>query len=474
MQRLISLYRKLYGSAPETIVPIAGDGSNRRYYRLDGAQRCIGTIGLQQRENEAFIYLSGYFRKHHLPVPEVFAVSEDRLAYLQEDSGCRSLYDCISSDGSEQHGDVMELLIRVMRELPRFHYSVDDDFNASKCFPLPSMSQKAIKWDLNYFKYCFLKPLGLEFDELDLENDFDYLAETLSANPDSTLMLRDFQSRNVMLDEDDQPTVIDFQGARLGDGLYDVASFVWQARANYSEAVKDALVKAYLESVIAIRGAILSDFDARLKRMILFRTLQVLGAYGFRGYVERKAKFITSIPKAVEHLRELLPAFPDNFCPSLMSVLKRMVVLPELQKPKEYSGLTVTVMSFSYKKGGIPTDSTGNGGGFVFDCRGMHNPGRYDQYKPLTGRDLPVIEFLEDRGEIQLFMDACYKLVDRSVECYIRRGFASLMVCFGCTGGQHRSVYGAEQMARHLSERYGVRIHLIHREQNIDEIIEPK
>lgn len=468
MQRINNLYAQCFGTEPTSVTAIAGEGSSRKYYLLDGVKRCVATIGLQRRENEAFIYLSEYFRHRGLPVPEVYAVSDDMMVYLQEDVGDKSVYDELCA----YNGDaalIESLLTKIMRILPRFHYCVGEDFDSSKCYPLPAMDRQAVMWDLNYFKYCFLKPVGIEFDEPALEKDFIYLADQLSDNPDSTLLLRDFQSRNVMLDSENNPSVIDFQGARLGDGLYDIASFVWQARANYSSDIKQRLVESYRNAVVELTGSEPKDFQRRLDMMVFFRTLQVLGAYGFRGYVQGKAKFVASIPGAIVNLREVLSDLPTDFCPYLVGVLKEMVSLPSLQPVVDGDGLTVTVMSFSYKKG-LPTDNSGNGGGFVFDCRGMHNPGRYEQYKPLTGRDRAVIDFLEERGEIQQFLSSCYSLVDASVECYLRRGFSSLMVCFGCTGGRHRSVYSAEHMADHLAQKFGVKVHLIHREQDIDEI----
>lgn len=468
MERLLKFYESEYGSIPEKIDAIAGAGSSRRYYRMDGL---IGTVGTSKRENDAFIYLSGYFHERGLPVPEVYGVSTDRMRYIQQDLGSESLYSMIAGDDPEKHL-TEPLLHKVMELLPRFHYCVDESFDSSRCYPRASMDERAAMWDLNYFKYMFLKTTGLDFDEDLLENDMQQLARMVSSNPEGTLMLRDFQSRNIMISDEDKPYVIDYQGARLGDGLYDIASFVWQARAGFNPDLKSRLVETYRKAVVALTGHEPENFYRRLDIMVLFRTLQVLGAYGFRGYFEHKAQFLVSIPQAIANLRDVLDRLPEDVAPYLQSVLKEMVGLPAFRTETQKDGLTVTVMSFSYKKG-IPDDLSGNGGGFVFDCRGMHNPGRYDRYKSLTGRDLPVIEFLEEQGEIQRFMDNCYGLVDPSVECYLRRGFTDLMVCFGCTGGQHRSVYGAEHMALHLRDKYGVRVHLVHREQCIDQIILP-
>ena len=463
MERLLNFYEAVFGAKPVSSESIDCAGSSRRYFRIDGV---IGTIGTSRRENEAFVYLSDYFNKHGLPVPAVSAVSDDGMCYFQNDLGSISLYSLIASGHCPDC-----LLDKVMELLPRFHYCVDKTFDSSKCFPRPSMDVRSAMWDLNYFKYSFLRTTGIDFDEDLLENDMQEIAKIVSSNPDGTLILRDFQSRNVMVCEGN-PFVIDFQGARLGDGLYDVASFAWQARAGFSDSMRSRLVEKYRKSVIALTGCEPENFYRRLDTMVLFRTLQVLGAYGFRGYFERKAQFLVSINQAVENLHGILCRLSEDFVPYFQSVLRKMAALPRF-KTQSADGLTVTVMSFSYKKG-MPEDMSGNGGGFVFDCRGMHNPGRYDCYKPLTGRDRSVIEFLEEKGEILQFMDNCFNLVDPSVECYIRRGFTDLMVCFGCTGGQHRSVYGAEHMAMHIKEKFGIRVHLIHREQNIDELILPE
>jgi hypothetical protein len=243
-----------------------------------------------------------------------------------------------------------------------------------------------------------------------------------------------------------------------------------------------------------------------LSLFVLFRTLQVLGAYGFRGYFEHKQHFIDSIPPAIENLRDLLALRPEVLpYPYLRDVLTRLVALPQFTpaQPKpvqrtdgykttdrdvytahpqdgpatfsKYDGkgpLVVRVYSFSYRKG-IPEDTSGNGGGYVFDCRSTHNPGRYEPYKQLTGLDEPVIRFLEDDGEIVEFLEHVYALADKHVARYIQRGFTDLMFCFGCTGGQHRSVYSAQHLAEHIHEKFGIEVHVTHREQGIIQSLSP-
>ena len=324
-------------------------------------------------------------------------------------------------------------------------------------------------FDLNYFKYCFLKPSGLEFNEVRLQDDFERFADDLLQEESGTFLYRDFNARNVMV-RDGQPYFIDFQGGRRGPIYYDVASFIWQARARYPKWMKERMLESYLSALGQYMTVDRSNFDGRLRLFVLFRTLQVLGAYGFRGLVENKAQFVVSIPPAMEGLKELL-SVPFEAYPYLDDLLRQMADMPKFASQESDGKLEVKVMSFSYKKG-VPQDMSGNGGGYVFDCRSIHNPGRYEPYKKLTGRDEPVIRFLEDDGEIIGFLEHVYGVVDPHVETYSRRGFTSLMVSFGCTGGQHRSVYCAEHLARHLADKYpDIRVRLIHREQNISEVL---
>jgi Predicted P-loop-containing kinase len=322
-------------------------------------------------------------------------------------------------------------------------------------------------WDLNYFKYCFLKATGLDFQEDRLEDDFQKMADVLMRSQSATFMYRDFQSRNVMI-KDGEPYFIDFQGGRKGPFYYDVASFLWQAKARYPDSLRQELLKEYLLALRDYKPIDEKYFYSQLRHFVLFRTLQVLGAYGFRGYFEKKPHFIQSVPFAIENLRELLENDYTEY-PYLCGVLKQLTEMKQFTDDLKKRQLTVRVMSFAYKKG-IPEDTTGNGGGYVFDCRAVNNPGKYDRYKPFIGIDEPVIKFLEDDGEILVFLEHVYALVDASVKRYIERGFSNLQICFGCTGGRHRSVYSAQHLAEHLNKKFGVRVELVHREQNIEQM----
>ena len=415
--------------------------------------------------------MSAHFREKGLPVPQVFIQSDDCRFYLQEDLGDTLLFDAIEKGRKSCVFDEEEkrLLHKTIRLLPTIQFVGADGFDFSQCYPQAEFNQRSILWDLNYFKYCFLKATGMEFQEDRLEDDFQKMADVLLRNSSATFMYRDFQSRNVMI-KNGEPWLIDFQGGRKGPVYYDVASFLWQAKAKYPEELRQELLHEYMD---ALRQYIPVDeryFMSQLRHFVLFRTLQVLGAYGFRGYFEKKPHFIQSVPFAIENLRQLLKEdYPEY--PYLSHVLRKLTELKQFSDDLKKRTLEVRIVSFAYKKG-IPNDPTGNGGGFVFDCRAINNPGKYERYNHFTGLDEPVIRFLEEDGEITHFLEHVFTIVDASVKRYMDRGFTNLMICFGCTGGQHRSVYSAQHLAEHLNQKFGVKIHLTHREQNIEQIFE--
>ena len=526
MQKLVALYKRWKGQEPLLTEKLPGAGSNRAYYRLSDADggTVIGVIGTSRDENHAFIYLAEHFNKRQLPVPQVLAVDDDELRYLQVDLGNTSLFEAIKGGreaGGRYNQREKELLKKVVRELPNIQMRGARGLDWSNCYPQPVFDTESVLFDLNYFKYCFLKPTDLDFHELKLEANFRLLAKDLTSEPGESFLYRDFQARNVMLVEDEEgaqkPYFIDFQGGRKGPFYYDLASFLWQASAKYPNKLRRELIYEYylsLRNYVEVPSK--RHFVDQLSLFVLFRTLQVLGAYGFRGYFERKKHFIDSIPPAIQNLRELLGLTDSHISPFtthllqqypyMMDMLRRLTELPQFAQieepalsradgykttdknvyqahpmdgPATYSKydnkgpLVVRVFSFSYRKG-IPEDESGNGGGYVFDCRSTHNPGRYEPYKKLTGLDEPVIRFLEDDGEILTFLEQVYKLADHHVARYIQRGFTSLMFSFGCTGGQHRSVYCAQHLAEHIHRKYGVEVRICHREQEINQVLESK
>ena len=454
---------------------LTASGSNRRYYRIESEDKTASLIGVQgtsRDENHAFLYMAEHFMKKGLNVPKVLAVSDDEMNYVQQDLGNVLLFDYIAEGRKTGVFNVKEkdMLRETMRALARFQVRGAEEFDFNQCYPQPEFNLRSILWDLNYFKYCFLKATGLEFQEDKLENEFERLAYILLQNRMNAFMYRDFQSRNVMVrqeaDGTEVPYFIDFQGGRRGPVYYDVASFLWQAKANFHPDLREELVEVYLEELQKYMPVDREVFFETLKHFVLFRTMQVLGAYGFRGYFEKKPHFLQSIPFAIDNLRQLLKHASEDY-PYLIEVLQQMTKMKQFKDVGVRKPLVVRVMSFSYKKG-IPADPSGNGGGFVFDCRAVNNPGKYERYTHFTGMDEPVIQFLEEDGEIQPFLEQAYQLVDFSVKRYMDRGFQNLMVSFGCTGGQHRSVYSAEKMAEHINAKFGIEVQLIHREQNME------
>ena len=467
-QILRSLFASYTGGQPDTLTELPSSGSHRRYFRLQGnGNSLIGVLGTSLQENRAFIGLARHFREKGLQVPEVLAVSDDGSAYLQPDLGEKTLFDEVAPGRESGVYSAAEkaLLCQAIRELPRLQFLGAEGLDWDRDCLYARFDGRMIDFDLNYFKYCFLKATGLEFDEVSLQEDFDRLKADLLQEDSNTFMHRDFQARNIMMHQG-LPYIIDFQGGRRGPIYYDVASFIWQARSRFPDALRQELIQAYLDALGAFRKVDTAQFHERLRLFVLFRTLQVLGAYGFRGYFEKKPHFVASVPYAMQNLRSLLET-PFSAYPYLNGLLKQLSAMPQYNEIPEEHPLQVHIYSFAYKKG-IPADNSGNGGGYVFDCRSVNNPGKYEYYRRFNGMDPEVISFLEDDGEITVFLESVYKLVDAHVTRFLERKFTHLQVSFGCTGGQHRSVYCAEHLARHLAHKFDVRVLVTHRELNLE------
>ncbi len=446
------------GSDCVSLTPLPQAGSDRRYFRFSSdGKSYIATFSPDAKEGKCFVALARDFRDAGASVPEIFAVSTDFPCYIQEDLGDKSLFSELSSEDSLHY--IKESLAR-LAQLQKTSRSVWQPDCMSNDF-----CKRQALWDLNYFKYEFLKPLDTHFDEDRLEDDFDHLSDRLIGIPEKFygFMMRDCQSRNVML-TDKGPVFIDFQGGRWGPALYDAVSFLWQARAGFSNEFKMDMLDFYCECFCEGDQRMKSEMLIALDDLVIFRTLQVLGAYGFRGLVQHRSHFLMSIPAALSNLQELLEKGSFDRYPEMKKCAVSLTSMQPAEKQDDFKGLTVGIFSFSYKKG-YPVDLSGNGGGFMFDCRSMHNPGRYAEYRQLTGRDKPVVDFLEKCGEVQAYLRNVWSLTDPAIERYVRRGFTHIQVGFGCTGGQHRSVYCAERTAEHVRTLFQeVKVILTHRE----------
>ena len=473
MDVLGRLFEQHFGAPALRIEPVQGGlgGSGRAIVRLANASHsAIGIRNDVAEENAAFLEFSRHFRAHGLPVPEIYIVAPGQGAYLEEDLGDITLFQFLATHrrGSEIGPEAVSAYRKVVEVLPRFQVEAGRDLDYSVCYPRASFDRQSIAWDLNYFKYYFLKLSGIPFHEQALEEDFERLTEFLLTAESSFFLYRDFQSRNVML-RDGQPYFLDYQGGRRGALQYDIASLLFDAKAELTPELREQLLDYYLETLANYVSVDRQAFLDKYYAFVYVRIVQALGAYGFRGFFERKVHFLQSVPFALRNLRWLLHnvALPIQL-PALMSAFAAMVGSEKLQtiasSAAEKSGLTVVVTSFSFHRGPVQ-DESGNGGGFVFDARCLPNPGREERFKKLSGRDAEVIEYLEREESVSRFLDNAMTLVDSSVREYERRGFHHLMVSFGCTGGQHRSVYLAEQAARRLAAQNGVRVVLRHREQ---------
>lgn len=444
-------------------------GSERHYYRIHtDSNSYIATHGANIKENETFIYFSGHFNARHLATPKILFVNDVKDIYIQQDLGDVSLLNELEKEGYTEN--VYKLYKKSLEQLALLQVKGHEGLDYHKCLTNTEFGKQAIMADLLYFKYYFLDALRRPYDKQKLIDDFEALSNYLSHTEYKYFMFRDFQSRNIMVTGNKEISFIDYQGGMLGAPQYDIASLLWQAKANLPDEWKQSLLEAYLDEFEIIIGQPVDRdiFRSQYNGYVLIRLLQVLGAYGFRGLFERKAHFLTSIPMALENLKWFFNNQSIGISvPEFKKVLELCIskeVINEFtpEKATVETPLLVKINSFSYLKTGYPKDESKNGGGFVFDCRGILNPGRVEEYKVQSGQDKPVKDFLEQQTKMPEFLNSVYSIVDISVQDYIKRGFESLMVNFGCTGGQHRSVYAAEALARHLKNKFGVKIELSH------------
>ncbi len=469
LEVLKKLFEQHFHAPPERVVPLQGElgGSGRKVIRLANKKdRAIGILYDVREENAAFLEFSKHFRRHGLPVPEIYAEDLGHGAYLEEDLGDTTLFEFLSKNrtGENIAPQVVEAYRKVVAVLPRFQVEAGRDLNYDVCYPISSFDRQSIAWDLNYFKYYFLRLAGIPFNEQALEDDFSRLTEFLLCAPRDYFLYRDFQSRNILL-RDGNPFFVDYQGGRKGALQYDIASLLYDAKADLPPDLRQQLLDHYLDR---LAGFIPLDREAFLRHYyayVYIRILQALGAYGFRGFYERKVHFLQSVPYALKNLRWLLHhvRLPVPL-PALMDAFKGMLASEKLQAlATDADNLVVRIFSFSFHQG-LPKDESGNGGGFVFDGRSLPNPGREERFKTLTGKDTPVIDYLNQQETVHQFLAGVLSLVDSSIANYQQRGFKNLMVSFGCTGGQHRSVFLAEQLAKRLRARNGLEVVVRHLE----------
>ena len=466
------LFKTFSSDTVTNIEKLPQSGGDRVYFRVSAAEKTfIATYSTNLKETETFLYFSEHFKNASAPVPNVYAVNDTGTLYLQEDFGAVSLLDTLEKEGLNDR--TKELFKKTLKALAGLQINGDKNLDYAQCITGKEFGRQAILSDLLYFKYYFLDTLKIPYDKEKLGNDLHALSEYLNNTDHKYFMFRDFQSRNVMV-KDDEIFFIDYQGGMKGAIQYDVASLLWQAKAGLTDEWKNELLDYYIECAENELGQTIErkSFLSQYNGYVLIRLLQVLGAYGFRGLFERKAHFLTSIPLALRNLKWFLQNKKVGISvPEFERMLKLVVtedVIGRFEpiKANEETPLVVRIKSFSFLKTGYPKNVSDNGGGFVFDCRGILNPGRVDEHKQQTGRDKPVQNYLTEKTRMDEFLTGIFSVVDISVEDYIKRDFEHLEINFGCTGGQHRSVYAADATARHLRNKYGVKTEVLHLEQN--------
>ncbi len=476
LKTLTDLYQQQFNENPESVALLPASGSDRKYVRFTGSgQDIIGVYNPDKKENNTFFYFTRIFERFHLPVADIIAESPDKQYYLLEDLGPDTLFDILDREG---HTDRVKLLFKKsIDQLARIHWEAGNDIDYSLCFAASEFDRKQIFSDLLYFKYYFADLIKVSYNKTALLEELEEWSRSLAAVRPQTFMYRDFQSRNIMV-KDDEVYFIDYQGGMLGMPQYDLVSLLWQARAQLPKDWKNELLNYYLKVINKMpHAANLNETDFRkiFLECVLLRILQTLGAYGYRGLLEHKPHFLKSIRPALQQLKAFLEEYGHLPVQSELRKVLEAIVKPEVTARFEDktaaadAPLHIQVYSFSYKKG-LPADDSGHGGGFVFDCRGILNPGRFEAYKQLTGKDKPVVDFLEHKTRMPEFLAQLTGLVDISVDNYLERGFDRLTIAFGCTGGQHRSVYAAEKMVAHLQEKYGLKADLLHMEQETHDL----
>ncbi len=462
---LFDLFTRTFDQEPNAIMRLPQSGSARQYFRIVSENHSvIGTYNEDRAENEAFLSYTKHFLSKNIAVPKLFAEDLEKHIYLQEDLGDETLFSRLEHErkGADFPKTMIPVYKKVITKLIEIQTIGGKDLDYSVAYPRAAFDAQSVLWDLNYFKYHFLKLAYVPFNEQSLENDFQRFTEFLAKADSRHFLFRDFQSRNIVL-KDDEVYFIDYQGGRRGALQYDLASLLYDSKAEIPENVKVELREFY-KSELAKKHLDTADFDKFYPAYVLVRLLQAMGAYGYRGFFEGKAHFLESIEPAVKTLENVLKEtdFLEQM-PHLKTVLQRVIQSENLKKISDKQKLTVSVKSFSYKRG-MPYDATGNGGGFVFDCRFPENPGRVDGIKEFCGKDAPVIEFLEQHGEIQPFLEDIFSLLRPVISKYIIRKHKHLAVWFGCTGGKHRSVYCAEKTADFLQKNFNVKVELKHTE----------
>ncbi|TFH34206.1 MAG: phosphotransferase enzyme family protein, partial [Bacteroidia bacterium] len=374
---LLKQYRKFTGDDPVDIVRMPRSGSDRLYFRIIEKRRTIiGVYNPNRDENQTFIGFSRHFARLNLPVPEVLYYDKGSNAYFLQDLGDTNLFTWIERKRQTTGFDeeVVDIYRKTLDRLIEFQVRGIKDLNLDLCYPHRSFDRQSMMWDLNYFKYMFLKLIAVPFNEKRLEKDFNALADFLLEAGQHYFLYRDFQSANIMV-LDKEPWFIDYQGGRLGAAQYDLASLLYDSKAHIPQQVREILIEHYIENFCEYTKVDEAQFRKQLPGFIIIRIMQALGAYGYRGLYEQKPGFVQSIIPAIRDLDGVIGSGSMAIdLPELFRIIEQIPSINRFEVLQEPEILRISISSFSYMNG-IPSDRV-HGGGFVFDCRCLANPGK--------------------------------------------------------------------------------------------------
>lgn len=457
-------YLKWRGTAPGIITRLPQSGSDRVYFRLlYGDEHVIGAYNPSREENDAFVGFSNHFRSKGLPVPEIYVYYPDERVYFLEDLGDSNLFTWLAQRSDEErfNQETEALFLTVASDLVRIQTEGIKGLDLSLCYPHRSFDRQSMVWDLNYYKYMFLKLIGAPFNEIKLERDFEALTRFLLDAGQEYFLFRDFQTANIMI-RDGKPWYIDYQGGRLGAPQYDIASLVYDAKAYIPSGIREKTLERHLDLFAAATGKPRESLAKYSGAFTLIRLMQALGAFGFRGLHENKPTFSESIVPAVELMNDLLWGGKLHIdLPELTKASESVPLQRKYRILSHYQELVkINIESFSYVRGRSVNYDTGSG--FVFDCRGLRNPVLESDLRERTGLDPEVAEFFGNDDEAVAFAGDCSNIIRNTLPMMRRKGILEIHAAFGCVGGQHRSVWCAARVASMLSAMPGVTVTVNH------------
>jgi aminoglycoside/choline kinase family phosphotransferase len=328
-------YKELFGESEIVVTALPQSGSDRKYFRIEtGESSVIGAFNENTEENDAFVGFTNQFISKGLPVPQIFGYLPEKSIYFLQDLGDINLFTWLQQRliKSGFDSEAEKIYRKILDILIDFQIKGIDGLNLDLCYPHRSFDRQSMMWDMNYFKYMFLKLAAVSFNERRLEHDFNLLADFLLETSQDYFLYRDFQSANIML-FNDEPWFIDYQGGRKGAPQYDVASLLFDAKAHIPENVRERLLDYHINNFCSVSGESAAEFRGYYAGFSMIRLMQALGAFGFRGLYEKKPTFTGSIVPAVKLLIQLVES--GQLPVPLLELNQTVRSIPEIQLYKK-------------------------------------------------------------------------------------------------------------------------------------------